>query len=129
MTRKRLPDRRRSWTQKVKIEGQSFYLTCGEYEDGTLGEIWIDCGKEGTFIRGLLGALARTASIALQCGSSVQDVAYSMRHLCFPPQGHVEGSSSVQNCSSVTDWVAQEIEAAYVNQSPPPVPPEGVANG
>lgn len=114
MTRRRLPDRRNAWTQKVRIEGQTFYLCCGEYDDGTLGEIFLEAQKEGTFARGILSALARMTSIALQSGVPVIEVVNALRHLNFPPRDEINGSASVAKCSSVADWIAQEIEAAYL---------------
>ena len=127
-TRQRLPNRRRSWTQKVRIAdangaAQTFYLTCGEYPDGRLGEIWIEAHKEGTLTRGVFGALARMASISLQCGANVAEVVNAMRHLDFPPNGTVEGSPAVARCSSIPDWIAQELAAAYLS----PTTPEKVA--
>lgn len=113
MARERLPDRRASWTQKVHIDNKAYYLNCGEYPDGRLGEIFIDAHKEGTFSRGVLSALARLASIALQCGAPVDQIVKALRHLNFPPRGSVEGSENVKECSSLCDWIAQEIERAY----------------
>lgn len=127
MTRERLPDRRTSWTQKVHIgDGnngnvkQTFYVTFGEYPDGRLGEVFIEAHKEGTFTRGIISGAARLTSIALQCGAKVEDVVHSLRYLNFPPNGPVEGSPVVKQCTSVLDWIAQEIVAAY---------PGGKSNG
>lgn len=117
--RKPLPARRRSWTQKVKIAGQTFYLNCGEYEDGTLGEVFIDAHKEGTFARGILSALARMISIALQCWAPVADVVKAMRHLNFPPQGEVVGSPTVSKALSLCDWIALELEGVYLSEPKP----------
>ncbi len=91
--RTKLPDRRNSWTQTVKIENQRFYLTCGEREDESLGEIWLEAHKMGTFSRGVLGALARMISVALQCGASVSEIVNALKGLNFPPQGYVSGST------------------------------------
>lgn len=123
MSREKLPDRRRGWTQKVRIghERTVFYLTTGEYPDGRIGEFWLATHKEGTFARGLAGALARMASIALQNGTPLSEVVKSLRHLNFPPNGPVIGDgSAVSVCSSVCDWVAQELEAAYI-KAPEPI--------
>lgn len=116
--RKPMPARRACWTQKVKIGAETYYLTCGEKPDGNLGEIFLDANKHGTFARGVLDGLARMASLALQCGASVEDVAGALRHLSFPPQGPVAGSAFVQEAASVTDWVALELLAAYGNLQP-----------
>lgn len=112
--RRPLPDRRRSWTQKVKIEGQTCYLTVGMYDDGTPGEIFIDMAKAGTFVRGVIGTLGRVISIALQCGADLETVTHMLRGHAYPPSGAVHGSSSVKNCASIMDWVAAELEARFM---------------
>jgi ribonucleoside-diphosphate reductase alpha chain len=126
-----LPDRRASWTQSASVGGQRMYLTCGEKADGSLGEIWIVAAKAGTFVRGVLEALARTVSMALQCGVPLTNVVSSLRLLNFPPNGPVAGSPAVVNCTSVADWIASEIEAVYLTKtkavSEPPT--EGKAAG
>lgn len=112
--RELLPDRRNSWTQKVRIGDQTVYLTVGEYADGRPGEIFIDVSKSGTFVRGMLSTLARTVSIALQCGANLDMVVYMLREHNFPPNGPVQGSRDVKECLSVTDWIASELEAYYL---------------
>lgn len=114
-----LPARRRAWTQRASVAGQTAYLSFGEYPDGRLGEVWLEVAKENTFLRGMAGALCRTVSVALQCGTPVGEVVRSLRGLSFPPQGAVEGSPSVTHCTSLPDWMAQEIEAAYVRPEKP----------
>lgn len=109
-----LPDRRRSWTQHVHIGGQSLYLTVGEYSDGRPGEIWVDVAKAGTFLRGVMGTLARSASIALQCGAGVETIIHMLREHDYPPNGPVIGSPNVTDCFSVPDWIASELEAHYL---------------
>lgn len=111
--REPLPDRRRSWTQKVVIGSQTVYLCVGEYDDGRPGEIFIDVAKQGTFLRGVMSALARTVSVALQCGATIEMVVYSLKGGTYPPDGTVEGSDCISECSSVTDWIAAELEARY----------------
>lgn len=115
--RERLPDRRPSWVQSVKIDGHRFYLTVGEYEDNRPGEIFIDAYKYGTFARGNLDALARMTSLALQCQAPLADVINSLRGLNYPPHGEVHGSPCVSGATSISDWIAQELETAYL--SPP----------
>jgi hypothetical protein len=119
MPREKLPGRRRSWTQKVRVGGQTFYASFSEYPDGRLGEVFIEAHKEGTFTRGILSALARTVSVALQSGVSPAEVVKTLRGLNFPPRGAVEGSAAVRECSSVPDWLAQEIEAHYAVTTAP----------
>lgn len=113
LMREPLPARRRCWTQKVRIGGQTVYLAVGEYPDGRPGEIFIDVAKQGTFLRGLTASLARTASIALQCGADIKLIIHSLRGSNYPPDGPVQGSSVVAECNSVTDWIAKELAAHY----------------
>lgn len=86
----------------------------GEYEDGRPGEIWIVVAKAGSFIRGALDNLARMVSTALQCGTPLEEVVKSLRGLNYPPNGLVTGSPFFSGCLSVGDWVAKELEYAYV---------------
>lgn len=128
MSRERLPNKRPGWHLKVNIEGQTFYLSTGEYPDGRLGEIWIHAHQEGSFSQGMSTSLARMVSIALQNDVSVGEVVRSLRRLDFPPRGLVIGSPSVRRCTSVADWIAQELEAAYPEPggTPAPEPAESV---
>ena len=117
MPREKMSDRRASWTQRVELEGQKFYATFGEYADGRLGEVFVVVGTgiEGTFARGVLDGLARMTSLAIQCGCPLADVVKALRGINFPPNGKVVGSGSlVKDCTSVVDWLAQEMEAAYL---------------
>jgi ribonucleoside-diphosphate reductase alpha chain len=113
-TRECLPTRRSSWTQKARIGGHTFYLSCGEFADGRPGELWIEAAKAGTFSRGVLGALARVASVALQCGTPLAELVKALEGLRFPPDGPVEGSPAAREAASVADWVAVELRAAYL---------------
>lgn len=129
MAREALPARRRNWTQRVRIAGQTVYLCVGEYADGRPGELFVDVAKQGTFLRGVMGALARSLSISLQCGAGVETIIYSLRGLDYPPAGKVEGSSHVQECSSVTDWIASELEARYIMSAPGEMPQQHHLDG
>ncbi len=114
MPEKPLPDRRTLVRHEVSIEGSKFYLDCGHYTDGTLGEIFITGYKAGdSFSRGLLDALARVSSIALQEGVSVDRLARVLQCHNFPPQGMVRGSPVVTQATSVVDWIAQELYHTY----------------
>lgn len=124
--REKLPDRRATWTQHVQLPDangslQTFYLSCSDFPDGRLGEVWLEANAEGTFTRGILSALARMISIALQHGVPVAAVVGGLRGLSFPPSGPVTGSARVTKAASVADWVASELEATYL----PPVPADG----
>lgn len=108
--REKLPDRRKNWTVKARVGGHSVNLCFGYYADGRLGEIWIDEARVGSYVKGIVGALARMASISLQCGASVEEVASALIGLNFPPQGEVvsEGSS-VPWADSIADWIGKEM--------------------
>ena len=122
--REPLPDRRYSWTQRVVIDGQSVYLTVGEYADGRPGEVFIDVSRQGTFLRGVMGSLARMISISLQCGAGIEVVVHALRGLDYPPAGAVVGSPTVESCLSVTDWIASELCARYMEAPPQEWTPE-----
>lgn len=112
--RERLPSRRPSWTQRAEIDGHVFYASFGEYYDGRLGELWVNTeNREGTFADGVLGAMARSVSIAMQSGTPVSEVVQMLKGLSFPPSGTVVGSPVVREAASVADWVAQEVEHYY----------------
>lgn len=120
MPREKLPDRRRSWTQKVRIQNHddgvchTFFVNFGEHDDGRLAELFITAQKTGTFVRGVLDSLARNTSIALQSGTHPLELARSLRTQFYPPAGKVmaEGSAVVE-CTSIADYIGQEIEASY----------------
>lgn len=111
--RQRLPNRRKGFTQKVRIGNTKVYLRTGEYDDGKIGEIFIDVHKEGTFARGMCNGLGMMTSLALQHGVPLEEVCNLLRHINFPPNGEVEGSPYVRVCSSLPDYIAQELLASY----------------
>ena len=113
-----LPPRRRTWTQHVHIDGQTVYLCVGEYDDGRPGEIFVDVSKQGTFLRGVMTSLARMVSISLQCGADISVVVHALKGSDYPPAGPVNGSCDVKECLSVTDWIARELEAVYMPDTP-----------
>ena len=117
--REPLQGRRRTWRQKVRIVdstsgSHTFYVDFGEYEDGRLGEIFITTHKTGTFVRGTLDSLARSVSLALQSGTLPHDMARQLRGQDYSPQGLVEAAgSTVVTCTSIADYIGQEILANY----------------
>lgn len=113
MSRRPLPDRRRSWTQKINVGGQTAYVSFGEYEDGTLGEVWIEASKAGTFARGVLSALAIFASTSLQFGMPVKNVVENMKCLSFEPCGNVKGLPNEPYARSLLEVVGRLIEQEY----------------
>ena len=135
MSRRELSTRRRSWTQRVVIARQTCYLTCGEYDDGTLGEIFLTVSKEGTALRALLDSFAISFSLALQNGAPLKELVGTFRGLDFAPQGMVDhdgSGSTVTHARSIVDWAMQEITSAYLrghdeNQAIPHAGPAIVA--
>jgi ribonucleoside-diphosphate reductase alpha chain len=134
-----LPDRRPIWTQAVRIPDANkvltkFYLSVGEYPKGhpragQPGEIWIVVAKEGTFIRGVLDNLAREVSKQFQRGVSLQEVCDSLRGSNYPPQGKITAElTDVTHVASVADWIAQELENAYLKPQPTPRPVSSVVS-
>lgn len=119
MAREALPGRRKLLRQKVRILDNDsgahvFYVDFGEYPDGRLAEVFITAKRTGTFARGVLDSLARSVSLALQCGTSPLDMARQLRGQEYPPCGRVESDgSAVTECTSIADYIGREIEANY----------------
>lgn len=118
--REPMPCRRYIWRQKVRVidadtgAEHTFYIDFGEYKDGRLGEIFITTKRMGTFARGVLDTLARSVSLSLQSGTPLYDIAEQLIGQDYPPQGTVVADgSSVTRCSSITDYIGQEMLASY----------------
>ena len=119
--RKQLPTRRGGYNQKLKVGGQTVYLRTGEYEDGTLGEIFLDVSRTGTVARALFGALAIVVSRALQYGVPLQEFVKSFKDFNFQPNGEVEGDPRILSATSILDCVFRELELTYLlNNIPEP---------
>jgi len=110
-----LPDRRRSYTQKVVIEGHKLYLTTGEYNDGRLGELFIDMYKEGSTTSGILKALAINVSKGLQYGIPIEEFIETFEYSKFDPAGMVKGDDNVRFVTSVLDYVAKYLRHYYID--------------
>lgn len=121
MPRERVPDRRHTWRQKATIvdtesgRREVFYVEFGEYLDGRLAEVFITSHKCGdSFTRGMMDTLAKSISLALQSGTSPHDMARTLRGQNYPPCGRVDApGSTIEQCSSLADYIAQEIVACY----------------
>lgn len=111
--RKLLPNRRHSWSQKAKVGGQTVHLGVGLYDDGSIGEIFIDANKKGTLVRAMLDTIAIFISIGLQHGISLHLFLDVIRGLDFPPNGTVHGSTEVTEAKSILDYLAKELEKAF----------------
>lgn len=111
--RYKLPSRRRGFTQKVSIGGHKLYIRTGEYEDGSLGEIFLTISKEGSTLKHMLDALAMSVSLGLQYGVPLDEYVDAFVGSKSDPSGLVQGSSSVKMCSSLMDYVFKELDAEY----------------
>lgn len=129
--RRKLPNRRNGHTQKVRIGGQKVYIRTGEYEDGTLGEIFVDIDKEGSTLRGVMNTLAKAISIALQHGVPLEEYVDALRYTKFEPHGPVGGHDTIKMASSIVDMIARHLADAYLGDASgthvQPYPPPGRA--
>lgn len=126
--REQLPSKRKGYTQRFSIGGQTVYLHTGEYPDGRLGEIFIDAAKTGTLIRALLNAIAMAVSRGLQYGIPLQDYVAMYKEFHFHPCGEVEGDSRILSADSILSYVFEELERTYIfKQLPEPQPPEDLS--
>jgi len=114
--RKKLPTRRKGYTQKFKIKGQTVYMSTGEYPDGKLGEIFIDMHKEGAPFRGMLNAFAMSLSIGLQHGVPLEEYIDAYLLFKFEPSGDVTGHKNISFCNSVIDCIVRDLGINYLNR-------------
>jgi len=114
--RRRLPDRREGYTQKVKINGQTVYLRTGEYENGELGEIFIDMAKEGAAYRSLLNNFAIAISLGLQHGVPLEEFVDAFIFTRFEPSGPVAGHKRIKMSTSVIDYIFRELAVTYLGR-------------
>ncbi len=115
--RRRLPDRRSGYTQKAKINGQSVYIRTGEYENGQLGEIFIDMHREGAAFRSLLNCFAISISLGLQHGVPLEEFIDAFVFTRFEPSGIVTGNSKIKMSTSVIDYIFRELAVTYLGRN------------
>jgi ribonucleoside-diphosphate reductase alpha chain len=115
--RERLPHRRKSYTQKAIVGGHKVYLHTGEYEDGRLGEIFIDMHKEGAAFRSLMNNFAIAISVGLQYGVPLEEFVEAFTFTRFEPAGLVIGNDSIKNATSVLDYIFRELGVSYLGRS------------
>jgi ribonucleoside-diphosphate reductase alpha chain len=114
--RERLPDRRKGYTQKAVVGGHKVYLRTGEYEDGRLGEIFIDMHKEGAALRSLLNNFAIAVSLGLQYGVPLEEYVDAFTFTRFEPSGPVQGNDSIKYATSILDYVFRELAISYLSR-------------
>src|SRR5215470_17414881 len=114
--RERMPDRRKGYTQKAVVGGHKVYLRTGEYDDGRLGEIFIDMHKEGAALRSLLNNFAIAVSLGLQYGVPLDEYVDAFTFTRFEPAGPVQGNDSIKNATSILDYVFRELAVSYLSR-------------
>jgi ribonucleoside-diphosphate reductase alpha chain len=117
LRRRRLPKRRHGFTQEARIGGHKVFLRSGEYEDGTIGEIFIDMHKEGAAFRSMMNCFAIAVSMGLQYGVPLEDLVDQFTFTRFEPQGRVDGHENIRNCTSVVDYVFRVLGLEYLNRT------------
>ena len=115
--RKKLPEKRNGYTQKVTIDGHKLYLRTGEYEDESLGEIFIDMHKEGTAFRSLMNNFAIAISLGLQYGVPLEEFVNAFVFTRFEPNGMVQGNKQIKMSTSVADYIFRDLAIHYLNRS------------
>ena len=115
--RRRLPNRRYGYTQKAKIAGHTVYLRTGEYENGQLGEIFIDMHREGAAFRSLMNCFAIAVSLGLQHGVPLEEFVDAFVFTRFEPNGIVVGNDHIKMATSVIDYIFRELAITYLGRT------------
>lgn len=114
--RQPLPYRRRGYTQKAKLAGNTVYLRTGEYEDGKIGEIFLDMHREGASYRSLMNCFAIAISLGLQYGVPLEEYVDAFVFTKFEPSGMVTGNNSIKMATSVIDYIFRELAITYLGR-------------
>ncbi|AWM37481.1 Vitamin B12-dependent ribonucleotide reductase [Gemmata obscuriglobus] len=114
--RRRLPDRRAGYTQKARIGNHKMYIRTGEYEDGTLGEIFIDMHKEGAAFRSMTNCFAIAVSLGLQHGVPLEEYIDAFLFTRFEPNGVVQGNPYIKMSTSIIDYIFRELAITYLDR-------------
>ncbi len=126
--REKMPERRKGYTQKAIVGGHKVYLRTGEYEDGNLGEIFIDMHKEGAGFRAMMNNFAIAVSVGLQYGVPLEEFVDAFTFTKFEPAGMVQGNDSIKNATSILDYIFRELAVSYLDRTDlAHVKPEGAA--
>jgi ribonucleoside-diphosphate reductase alpha chain len=133
--RHKLPHRRKGYTQKAVVGGHKVYLRTGEYDDGELGEIFVDMHKEGAAFRSLINNFAIAVSIGLQYGVPLEEFVEAFTFTRFEPSGLVEGNEAIRMATSILDYVFRELAISYLDRTdlahvlPDDLRPDAVGSG
>jgi len=134
-TRRKLPDRRKGYIQKAAVGGHKVYIHTGEYDDGELGEIFIDMHKEGAAFRSLMNNFAIAISIGLQYGVPLDEFVDAFVFTRFEPAGRVTGNDSIGSATSILDYIFRELGVSYLdrhelaNADAEPLDADGLGSG
>ena len=126
--REKMPQRRKGYTQKANVGGHKVYLRTGEYEDGQLGEIFIDMHKEGAGFRAMMNNFAIAVSVGLQYGVPLEEFVDAFTFTKFEPAGMVQGNDSIKSATSILDYIFRELAVSYLDRTDlAHVKPEGAS--
>lgn len=117
VVRRRLPERRKGYIQKAVVGGHKVYLHTGEYDDGELGEIFIDLHKEGAAFRSLMNNFAISISIGLQYGVPLEEYVDAFLFTRFEPAGEVRGNDRIRHATSILDYIFRELAVSYLGRT------------
>jgi len=112
----KMPDRRKGYIQKVTIGNHKVYLHTGEYDDGKLGEIFIDTSKEGELVKALMNNFAIAISLGLQYGVPLDEFVNAYVETKFEPSGKIEGNDRILSASSILDYIFRELAISYLGR-------------
>lgn len=115
--KKSLPFKRRGYTQKASIDGQTVFVRTGEYEDGTLGEIFVDMHKEGATFRSLMNCFAIAVSVGLQYGVPLEEYVEKFTFTRFEPAGMVVGHANIKSSTSIIDYIFRMLGYEYLDRT------------
>src|SRR4029434_1590149 len=114
--REKMPDRRKGYTQRAVVGGHKVYLRTGEYDDGRLGEIFIDMHKEGAALRSFINNFAIAVSVGLQYGVPLDEFVDAFTFTRFEPAGLVRGNAAIKNATSILDYIFRERAISYLDR-------------
>ena len=112
----KMPDRRKGYIQKVTIGNHKVYLHTGEYNDGKLGEIFIDTSKEGELVKALMNNFAIAISLGLQYGVPLDEFVNAYVETKFEPSGKIDGNDRILSASSILDYIFRELAISYLGR-------------
>ena len=115
-SRFKMPDRRKGYIQKAQIGDHKVYLHTGEYDDGKIGEIFIDTNKEGELVKAMMNNFAIAISLGLQYGVPLEEYVDAFIDTKFEPSGNVNGNDRILSASSILDYVFRELAISYLGK-------------